>query len=111
MTEPNAEALAQVRKMAEDHARDAGYVLNPIDSIKEATLAGLARNLELYGRPFCSCQMVSDDILNKPGEADKIACPCMAHIGQIAEQGCCHCGLFMTRTMAEKYLKARTIGP
>jgi len=107
VTEPNAKALAQVRKMAEGHAREAGYVLNPIDSIKEATLAGLTRNLELYGRPFCSCQVISDDTLRIREKADDAACPCALHRTQIAEQGCCHCGLFMTQAAAEKLLKAR----
>ena len=108
--EVSAKALAEVRQMAEDYAVRAGYVLNPIQSIKEATLEGLARNLELYGRPFCPCQLLSHDMLKSPEEADKVVCPCAAHPGQIAEQGCCHCGLFMTKTVAEKYLKARTSG-
>ncbi len=107
MTEPNAEAMAQVRKMAEEHARQAGYVLNPIDSIREATLAGLARNLELYGRPFCSCQVISDDTLRVREKADEASCPCAAHRAQIEEKGSCHCGLFMTQEAAEKMLKAR----
>lgn len=107
MTEPNSNAMARARKMAEEHAREAGYVLNPIDSIREATLAGLARNLEQYGRPFCSCQVISDDILRVREKADDVACPCTPHNAQIEEHGCCHCGLFMTREAAEKMLKAR----
>jgi ferredoxin-thioredoxin reductase catalytic subunit len=109
VTEPNAEAMAQMRKMAEKHAHEAGYVLNPIDSIKEATLAGLAHNLELYGRPFCSCQVISDDLLRVREKVDDAVCPCAAHSTQIAEQGCCHCGLFMTQAAAEKLLKARRV--
>jgi ferredoxin-thioredoxin reductase catalytic subunit len=93
--------------MADDHAREAGYVLNPIDAICEATLAGLARNLELYGRPFCSCRVIADDTLRNREKADEATCPCPAHRGQIEEEGCCHCGLFMTREAAEQVLKAR----
>ncbi|MBI4830686.1 MAG: hypothetical protein HY801_03860 [Candidatus Lindowbacteria bacterium] len=68
MEETSAEALAEVRKMVEAYAVRAGYAVNPVQSIREATLTGLARNLELHGRPFCPCQLVSDDILNKPEE-------------------------------------------
>ena len=107
MEQASADALAEVRQMVEDYAADAGYVLNPIQSIKEATLMGLARNLEAYGRPFCSCQVVSDDILNNPEEGDRIVCPCTAHAEQIAEQGTCHCGLLMTQAAAEQLSKAR----
>ncbi len=111
VAEASAKALAEVKRMAESYAGRAGYALNPIESIKNATLDGLACNLELYGRPFCPCQVVSKDMLNNSEEAEKIVCPCAAHIRQIAEQGSCHCGLFMTKTAAEKHLKARTIGP
>ncbi|RJP23292.1 MAG: ferredoxin:thioredoxin reductase [Candidatus Abyssobacteria bacterium SURF_5] len=108
MAEPNTKALAQVREMAVEHARAAGYFLNPIESIKEATLAGLARNLERYGRPFCSCHVVTDDLLKMSQEAEKTVCPCAEHRAQIKEQGCCHCGLFMTQSAAERLLKDRT---
>ncbi len=107
LTEPNAETMAQIRKMVEEHALEADYVLNPIDSIREATLAGLARNLQSYGRPLCSCRVISDDTLRAREKADDAVCPCAAHRAQIEEQGCCHCGLFMTRVAAEKMLKAR----
>lgn len=107
MTEPNTEALEQVRKTVEEHASEAGYVLNPIDSIREATLAGLARNLELYGRPFCSCQVISDETLSAADGSDDAVCPCAPHRAQVEEQGSCHCGLLMTQEAAEKMLKAR----
>lgn len=108
--EVSEKALAEVRQLTEAHAARAGYVLNPIDSIREATLAGLACNLEVYGRPFCSCRVVSDDMLCRPEEAEKFVCPCAEHHEQIAEHGCCHCGLFMTASIAEKFLKARNRG-
>lgn len=102
----STQALQEVRDRVREHAQSTGYVINPIESMREATLLGLAQHLEKYGRLFCTCHVVSAELLNNPEEAEKIVCPCSAHVQQIAEQGCCHCGLFMTKEMEQEYIKA-----
>ena len=109
MKDASEKALSEVRKLVEVHAVRAGYDLNPVRSIKEATLKGLAHNLELFGRPYCTCLFVSEELLKDQAEAEKIVCPCADHAGQIAEQGCCHCGLFLTKGTAGDYLKGWAI--
>ena len=72
----------------QQHAEDNGYIINPIEGVREPTIAELERNKEKYGDYYCPCrsQRVKANV-----------CPCIHHKTEIEENGCCYCELFFKK--------------
>lgn len=54
---------------------------------KQAILAALRRNTEVYGKPYCPC--IPSYIYTQPGNLDYV-CPCKEY----REKKVCMCGLY-----------------
>ena len=81
----------EMRAWAEDEAREHGYRLNEDERQLGAVLKGLARSRERFGERYCPCRIRSGDT-----EKDRaIICPCVHREAEVAEQGRCHCNLFL----------------
>jgi len=86
------EARARVERMIARYLARARYVLNPDPVTVEHVTVGLARNLLRHGRWYCPCREVTGD-----SERDrKNICPCPQHHDDIARDGVCECGIFVT---------------
>jgi len=87
-----AEARARVERMIARYLAQSRYVLNPDPVTVEHVKAGLTRNLVLHGRWYCPCREVTGD----PERDRKNICPCPQHHDDIARDGVCECGIFVT---------------
>ena len=92
--DPKTNAARQrVERMARRYLSRAAYQLNPDSVTVEHVLAGLTRNLIRHGRWYCPCREVTGD-----PERDRInICPCPQHHADIARDGVCECGIFVSR--------------
>jgi ferredoxin-thioredoxin reductase catalytic subunit len=91
-----AGARARVERMVERYLARARYVLNPDPVTVEHVKAGLARNLVRHGRWYCPCREVVGD-----SERDRVnICPCPQHHDDIARDGVCECGIFVSPDFA-----------
>ncbi len=91
------EARARVERMVQRYLSQGRYVLNPDPVTVEHVLAGLARNLMHHGRWYCPCR----EVLGDPELDRKNICPCPQHQADIAREGACECGLFVSREFAQ----------
>jgi len=90
------EARARVERMIERCLVRGRYVLNPDPVTVEHVKAGLTRNLLQHGRWYCPCREVTGD-----AERDREnICPCPQHHDDIARDGVCECGIFVSREFA-----------
>lgn len=79
------------RRFYKDYADSQGFALNPNEKIVEGIIKGLKRNEGKHGAKYCPCRRVTGD-----KEKDKnIICPCIYHKEEIANDGRCHCMLFV----------------
>jgi ferredoxin-thioredoxin reductase catalytic subunit len=93
------EARARVERMVERYVGRGRYCLNPDPVTVEHVEAGLARNLVQYGHWYCPCRDVTGD-----AEQDrKNICPCPQHHDDIARDGVCECGIFVSREFAQTH--------
>jgi len=90
---------ASVMRMVTRYAERGPFFLNPDGVVVENVVAGLLRNKMKYGYAYCPCRGV-EGIPER--DMDKI-CPCRNHKEEIARQGTCECGLFVS----EVFLKAK----
>ena len=72
------------------------YALNPDAVAVEHVLAGLTRNLGQHGRWYCPCREVTGD----PERDRANICPCPQHHDDIARDGVCECGIFVSHEFA-----------
>ena len=98
-----AEARRRVEAMARRYAERGRYRLNPDPVTVEHILTGLARNLARHGRAYCPCREVAGD----PERDRRNICPCPQHHADIARDGFCECGIFVS----EQYALAHPIAP
>lgn len=85
-------ATAKIRQMVEKYSKASGYPLNPDASIVDTIIEGLARNRLRHGLAYCPCVIVTGD-----RERDRtITCPCNNHKQDIADNGTCHCALYVS---------------
>ncbi|MDR0867429.1 MAG: ferredoxin:thioredoxin reductase [Planctomycetota bacterium] len=69
------------------------FQFNPDDKIVERVVRGLATRESKTGFRYCPCRFVGAD-----AEANKkIVCPCVYHRDEIAQNGRCHCELFVKK--------------
>jgi ferredoxin-thioredoxin reductase catalytic chain len=68
------------------------YRLNPDPVTVEHVVNGLVSNLMQHGRAYCPCREVTGD----PGRDRANICPCPQHHADIARDGFCECGIFVS---------------
>jgi ferredoxin-thioredoxin reductase catalytic subunit len=89
--------LQQVRKRAENDAKNYGYYLTPDKESLNDLLEGLAKNTERYGYGSCPCRLASGNF-----ELDRdIICPCDYRDPDLAEFGYCYCALYVRKDIYE----------
>ena len=89
-------ARQRVERMVERYVSRGRYRLNPDAATVEHVLAGLTRNLLRHGRWYCPCREVAGD-----AERDRAnICPCPQHHDDIARDGVCECGIFVSAAYA-----------
>jgi ferredoxin-thioredoxin reductase catalytic chain len=98
-----AEARRRIQRMVNRYVERGRYAFNPDPVTVEHVMAGLARNLLRHGRAYCPCREVAGD----PAQNRKNICPCPQHHGDIARDGVCECGIFVS----EHYAKAHSTAP
>jgi len=98
-----AEARARVERMVNRYVERGRYVFNPDPVTVEHVVAGLTRNLVDHGRAYCPCREVVGD----PEQDRKNICPCPQHHADIARDGFCECGIFVS----EQYAAAHPPAP
>ena len=77
-------------------AEKAGYHLNPDREFVDELVKGLIMNKERYGFEACPCRLCIG-----PEEDNRdIICPCYYRDDDIAEYGCCYCGLYVSEEVA-----------
>jgi len=85
-------ARASVARMVAKYAEQSPFFLNPDKVVVKNIITGLVRNKIKYGYAYCPCREV-EGIPEK--DRDNI-CPCRTHKEEIARQGTCECGLFVS---------------
>ena len=85
-------ARNRVERMVERYVSRGRYRLNPDAATVEHVLTGLARNLLRHGRWYCPCREVAAD----PRRGRVNICPCPQHHDDIAREGVCECGIFVS---------------
>ena len=98
-----AEARSRVERMANRYVKRGRYVFNPDPVTVGHVIAGLTRNLVNHGRAYCPCREVAGD----PEQDRKNICPCPQHHADIARDGFCECGIFVS----EQYAAAHSTAP
>ena len=84
--------LKRARALVQRHARVGGCHPNPDEVVVANVVEGLARNWCRYGRLYCPCREVS----GVPEKDRGNICPCATHKEDIARDGVCECGLFVS---------------
>jgi len=90
---------ASVARMVAKYAERSPFFLNPDKVVVRNIVAGLVRNKIRYGYAYCPCR----DVKGVPEEDRDNICPCRTHKEEIARQGSCECGLFVS----EAYFNAK----
>jgi len=92
-------ARERVERMVSRYVARGRYALNPDPVTVEHVLTGLARNLATHGRGYCPCREVKGD--RKLDRAN--ICPCPQHHADIARDGFCECGIFVSEQYASAH--------
>lgn len=105
---PNEEntqlARRRVEQMVSRYVAQGRYELNPDIVTVRHVMVGLARNLLQYGRWYCPCR----EVHGQP-EVDRAnICPCPQHHDDIARDGVCECGLFVSADYAATHALSET---
>jgi len=88
---------ASVEKMVTKYAERSSFFLNPDDVVVKNIILGLVRNRVKYGYAYCPCR----EVKGIPEEDARNICPCPTHKEEIARQGTCECGLFVSKAFYE----------
>ena len=98
------QARGRVERMVLRYVARGRYCLNPDPATVEYVLAGLTRNLVQHGRWYCPCREVTGD----PKRDRANICPCPQHPADIARDGACECGIFVSREYAAAHPHTET---
>jgi ferredoxin-thioredoxin reductase catalytic chain len=90
------EARERVERLVQRYLARGRYLLNPDRATSQYVLRGLTRNLLRYGRGYCPCRDVTGDAVRDRANL----CPCPQHHADIARDGFCECGLFVSESYA-----------
>jgi ferredoxin-thioredoxin reductase catalytic subunit len=91
-----SEDRKRVEQMVQRYVARGRYRLNPDSVTVEHVLRGLTRNLIEHGKWYCPCREVTGD----PEKDRKNICPCPQHHADIARDGACECGIFVSEEYA-----------
>jgi ferredoxin-thioredoxin reductase catalytic subunit len=97
-----AAARARVERMVRRYLAQGRYRINPDPVTVEHVLTGLTRNLIAHGRWYCPCREVS----GLPERDRANICPCPQHHADIARDGVCECGIFVSAAYAAAHAPA-----
>jgi ferredoxin-thioredoxin reductase catalytic subunit len=81
-----------VFKTVTKYAERGPFFLNPDEVVVRNIVSGLAKNKMDYGYAYCPCRQVQ----GSPEKDKENICPCRMHKEDIARQGICECGLFVS---------------
>lgn len=105
-TRDEDEPRDRVERMIRRYVARGRYVLNPDEVTVEHVLAGLTANLVKHGRWYCPCREVFGD----PERDRSNICPCPQHHADIARDGVCECGIFVSAEYAAAHATPETRG-
>ena len=100
-------ARARVERMVRRYVADGRYQFNPDPVTVEHVIAGLTRNLIEHGRMYCPCREVAGD----PDRDRANLCACPQHPADIARDGFCECGIFVSEEYANAHSTASKTEP
>jgi len=89
--------LSKAQALMQRYVKVSRYHLNPDEVVVRNVVRGLARNWVRHGRFYCPCREVS----GSPGADRKNICPCTTHKQDIARDGACECGLYVSSSYLE----------
>lgn len=81
-----------VMRMVTRYAERGPYRLNPDRVVVDNIIAGLVKNKIRYGYAYCPCREVS----GIPRRDKDNICPCRSRHEDIARDGTCECGLYVS---------------
>lgn len=90
------QARERAERLVSRHVARGSCCLNPDPVTVEHVLAGLARSVTNHGKPYCPCREVSGD----PAKDRRNICPCPQQVADIARDGVCECGIFVSAAYA-----------
>lgn len=83
-----------IEKMVAKYTELSPYFLHPDKTVVDNIIDGLVINKIKHGYAYCPCRDVEG-----VSEKDRVnICPCQSHREEIASQGTCECGLFVSKT-------------
>lgn len=80
-----------IRERIQKYVDASPYKFNPNEKTVAKIMKGLSARKRKYGEEYCPCRIVSGD----KEKDDKIICPCVYHIEEIANDKRCHCDLIV----------------
>ncbi|MDP2720012.1 MAG: ferredoxin-thioredoxin reductase catalytic domain-containing protein [Dehalococcoidia bacterium] len=83
--------------LLKSRAESGGYHLNPDSGFTRELVKGLSANEQRYGYRACPCRLAS----GSREEDNDIICPCDYRDADLEEYGCCYCGLYVSRLVAQ----------
>ncbi len=89
-------ARERVERTVRRYVERGPYCLNPDGVTVEHVIVGLVRNVVATGRAYCPCREVTGDAVKDRGNI----CPCPQHHADIARDGFCECGIFVSAQYA-----------
>ena len=89
MQEPSAANVAKMWAYARKYAEKSGSSLHPDRAVTETVVEGLARHIELVGRPLCPCNFYPDPAAE--AKQRRWICAC----DEMQKYKYCHCLLFV----------------
>jgi len=90
----NDKKIQEIAAAYGKYAQENGFRLNPDAESVRRIIEGLLHNEEKYGWRYCPCRRVSGN----PTDDAKNICPCAYHKDEIARDGRCLCGLYLSNT-------------
>lgn len=87
-----SEALDRITRSVERYAQRSDYHLFPDETVVRTVVQGLADNLAQYGLAYCPCR----EVTGEPQRDRRNICPCTSHHDDIARDGYCDCGLYVS---------------
>jgi len=83
----------QIRQRLDKYVSLKNVAYNPDIDIVEQLITGLAQRQQKFNRAYCPCRRPTGN----PREDAKIICPCFYSKEELARDGACLCGLFVTQ--------------
>ena len=90
MDEPSPANIEKMWAYARKYAEKSGTSLHPDRSVTETVVTGLARHIELVGKPLCPCNFYPDPAAE--AKLRRWICAC----DEMQKYKYCHCLLFVT---------------